>query len=291
MNYPDRVLIKARAKERVLDRSFGVLMVSIAYLLLTEWISTVVNLIWTNPLTAISDRFSESMDTLLDQVAAQGSASDASVTMALSSAVTYARQLLSQPSQEVLLFVFLLLYLYTVVMGYGFSFYAMRTARGERQGASSLFDPLTMAGKVILLSLLLTLLVGVGIGFFIVPGVLFYYSTLLVPYVLLDHPEMSIFKAISAGWRMSKGHRVQLFTLEFSFIGWDLLGLLVSNLGYNLGRIFTSGEALGTILSLVCYTVVYAFVLPYRELSLVQFYDTIRPQDLRVEETPVKADN
>lgn len=287
MNYPDRVLIKARAKERVLDRSFGVLMVSIAYLLLTEWISTVVNLIWTNPLTAISDRFSESMDTLLDQVAAQGSASDASVTMALSSAVTYARQLLSQPSQEVLLFVFLLLYLYTVVMGYGFSFYAMRTARGERQGASSLFDPLTMAGKVILLSLLLTLLVGVGIGFFIVPGVLFYYSTLLVPYVLLDHPEMSIFKAISAGWRMSKGHRVQLFTLEFSFIGWDLLGLLVSN----LGRIFTSGEALGTILSLVCYTVVYAFVLPYRELSLVQFYDTIRPQDLRVEETPVKADN
>lgn len=291
MNYPDRVLIKARAKERVLDRSFGVLMVSIAYLLLTEWISTVVNLIWTNPLTAISDRFSESMDTLLDQVAAQGSASDASVTMALSSAVTYARQLLSQPSQEVLLFVFLLLYLYTVVMGYGFSFYAMRTARGERQGASSLFDPLTMAGKVILLSLLLTLLVGVGIGFFIVPGVLFYYSTLLVPYVLLDHPEMSIFKAISAGWRMSKGHRVQLFTLEFSFIGWDLLGLLVSNLGYNLGRIFTSGEALGMILSLVCYTVVYAFVLPYRELSLVQFYDTIRPQDLRVEETPVKADN
>ncbi|MCD8335162.1 MAG: DUF975 family protein [Clostridiales bacterium] len=291
MNYPDRVLIKARAKERVLDRSFGVLMVSIAYLLLTEWISTVVNLIWTNPLTAISDRFSESMDTPLDQVAAQGSASDASVTMALSSAVTYARQLLSQPSQEVLLFVFLLLYLYTVVMGYGFSFYAMRTARGERQGASSLFDPLTMAGKVILLSLLLTLLVGVGIGFFIVPGVLFYYSTLLVPYVLLDHPEMSIFKAISAGWRMSKGHRVQLFTLEFSFIGWDLLGLLVSNLGYNLGRIFTSGEALGTILSLACYTVVYAFVLPYRELSLVQFYDTIRPQDLRVEETPVKADN
>ncbi|MCD7829951.1 MAG: DUF975 family protein [Clostridiales bacterium] len=295
MNYPDRVLIKDRAKERVLDRSFGVLMVSIAYLLLTEWISTVVNLIWTNPLTAISDRFSESMNTLLEPVAAQGSLSeasvDASVNMALSSAVTYARQLLSQPSQEVLLFLFLLLYLYTVVMGYGFSFYAMRTARGERLGAGSLFDPLTMAGKVILLSLLLTLLVGVGIGFFIVPGVLFYYSTLLAPYVLLDHPEMSIFKAISAGWRMSKGHRVRLFTLEFSFIGWDLLGLLVSNLGYNLGRIFTSGEALGTILSLVCYTVVYAYVLPYRELSLVQFYDTIRPQDLRVEETPVKADN
>ncbi len=291
MNYPDRVLIKSRAKKQVLDQSFGILMVSIAYLLLTEWISSIVSLIWTSPLTAISDRFSESMDTLLDQVAAQGSISDASVNMALSSAMTYARQLLAQPQQEVLLFVFLLLYLYTVVMGYGFSFYAMRTARGERLGTGSLFDTLWMAGKIILLSLLLTVLVGVGVGFFIFPGVFIYFSTLLVPYVLLDHPEMSIFKAISAGWRMSKGHRVQLFTLEFSFIGWDLLGLLATNVGYNVGWVFFSSDRLGTILSLLCYTVVYAFVLPYREIALVHFYDTIRPQDLRVEETPVKADN
>ncbi|MCD8147013.1 MAG: DUF975 family protein [Clostridiales bacterium] len=291
MNYPDRVLIKSRAKKQVLDQSFGILMVSIAYLLLTEWLSTVVNLIWTSPLTAISDRFSESMDTLLGQVAAQGSVSDASMTVALSSAMTYARQLLAQPQQEVLLFLFLLLYLYTVVMGYGFSFYAMRTARGERLGAGSLFDPLWMAGKIILLSLLLTVLVGLGVGLFIIPGILIYYGTLLVPYVLLDHPEISIFKALSAGWRMSRGHRIQLFTLEFSFIGWDILGLLVSNVGYNLGRIFTSGDTLGTILSLICYTAVYAFVLPYREIALVHFYDTIRPQDLRVEETPVKVDN
>ncbi|MCD8050434.1 MAG: DUF975 family protein [Clostridiales bacterium] len=291
MNYPDRVLIKSRAKKQVLDQSFGILMVSIAYLLLTEWISTVVNLIWTNPLTAISDRLSESMDTLLDQVAAQGSISDASVTVALSSAMTYARQLLAQPQQEILLFVFLLLYLYAVVMGYGFSFYAMRTARGERLGAGSLFDPLWMAGKIILLSLLLTVLVGVGVGLFIIPGVFIYFSTLLVPYVLLDHPEMSIFKAISAGWRMSKGHRVQMFTLELSFIGWDLLGLLATNVGYNVGWVFFGSDGLGTILSLLCYTVVYAFVLPYREIALVHFYDTIRPQDLRVEEKPVKVNN
>ncbi len=291
MNYPDRVLIKSRAKARVLDQSYGVLMVSIAYLLLTEWISSVVNLIWTSPLTAISDQLSSSMDALLEQVAVQGSVSDANMTALYTSVISYARQLLAQPQQQMLLFLFLLLYLYTVVMGYGFSFYAMRTARGERLGASSLFDPLWMAGKIIVLSLLLTVLVGVGMGFFIVPGVFIYYSTLLVPYVLLDHPEMSIFKAISAGWRMSKGHRVQLFTLEFSFIGWDILGLLVSNIGYNLGLIFTSGETLVTILSLVCYTALYAFVLPYRELALVHFYDTIRPQDLRVEETPVKVDD
>ncbi|MCC8076157.1 MAG: DUF975 family protein [Clostridiales bacterium] len=291
MNYPDRVLIKSRAKKQVLDQSFGILMVSIAYLVLTEWISSIVSLIWTNPLTAISDRFSESMDTLLDQVAAQGSISDASVNMALSSAMAYARQLLAQPQQEVLLFVFLLIYLYTVVMGYGFSFYAMRTARGERLGVGSLFDTLWMAGKIILLSLLLTVLVGVGMGFFIFPGVFIYFSTLLVPYVLLDHPEMSIFKAISAGWRMSKGHRVQLFTLELSFIGWDILGLLATNVGYNVGWVFFSSDRLGTILSLLCYTVVYTFVLPYREIALVHFYDTIRPQDLRVEEKPVKVDN
>ncbi|MCD7838927.1 MAG: DUF975 family protein [Clostridiales bacterium] len=290
MNYPDRVLIKARAKKRVLDQSFGVLMVSIAYLLLTEWISSVVDLIWTNPLDAISDRFSESMNALLNQIAARGSISNAGMSAIYTSALSYARQLLAQPQQEVLLFLFLLLYLYTVVMGYGFSFYAMRTARGERLRAGALFDSLWMAGKFILLSLLITLSVGLGVSLLVLPGVVIYYSSMLVPYVLLDHPEMSIFKALSAGWRMSKGHRVQLFTLDFSFIGWSLLCLLVTNLGYNLGWIVTSSETLATILGLVGYTVVYAFVLPYRELSLVHFYDTIRPQDLRVEEMPVKAE-
>ncbi|MCD8189661.1 MAG: DUF975 family protein [Clostridiales bacterium] len=290
MNYPDRVLLKSRAKKQVLDRSLGVLMVSIAYLVLTEWISSVVNLIWTSPLTAISDRLSDSMNALLEQVAVQGTVSDANMTALYTSVFSYARQLLAQPRQQILLFLFLLLYLYTVVMGYGFSFYAMHTARGERLGVGSLFDSLWMAGKVIVLSLLLTVLVGVGMGLFIIPGIFIYYSTLLVPYVLLDHPEMSIFKAISAGWRMSKGHRVQLFTLEFSFIGWDLLGLLATNVGYNVGWVFFGSDVLGTILSLICYTVVYAFVLPYRELALVHFYDTIRPQDLRVEETPVRMD-
>lgn len=283
MMYLDRILLKARARERVLDRSFGVMSVSFVYFLLTDWISTLANLIVTSPIDAIGERFTNGLNNVMNQAVASGGTEVLDFSPVYSATISFARELLSKPSQQFILFFFLLFYFYSVVMSYGYSGYAMRVARGERLRASVLFDQLWLAGKIILMSLLISIIVGLWSMLFLLPGVYFFYSYLLAPYVLLDHPEMSVFRAMKTSAQISRGYKRQLLMLDLSFIGWLLLSFVVTNIGYDIGLLFNS-EAVGNVFSTLLYTVVAVFVMPYRELSLVNFYDAIRPQDLNVDQ-------
>lgn len=282
MIYPDRIQIKRRAKDRVLDQSVGVLFVSFLYLVLTDWISTLANLIITNPIDSIQSQFAHSLNNIVGQAAASGGTESLNLSPVYSATISFARELLSRPSQQFILFFFLLFYFYSVVMSYGYSGYAMRVARGERPRGSALFDQLWLAGKIIVMSLLISIIVGLWSLLFLLPGVYFFYSYLLAPYVLLDHPEMSVFRAMKTSAQIARGHKRQLLVLDLSFLGWILLGFVVMNIGYDIGAVFNS-EAVGSILSTLLQTAVYVFVMPYRELSLVNFYEAIRPQDLKVE--------
>ncbi len=61
---------------------------------------------------------------------------------------------------------------------------------------------------------------------FFIPGIVKSYSYRLVPYLLKDHPELSATEAITRSRQMMNGHKWQAFTLDLSFIGWYLLGIL-----------------------------------------------------------------
>ena len=49
------------------------------------------------------------------------------------------------------------------------------------------------------------------------------YSYSMSELILIDHPEYSPLKAITESKKMMYGHRVELFILGLSFIGWFLL--------------------------------------------------------------------
>ena len=72
--------------------------------------------------------------------------------------------------------------------------------------------------KSILLALLYILL--------IVPGVIFTYKWRFSTYILAEHPEMSFGDAMRASDKMTKGHKWELFVLDLSFIGWNILVVL-----------------------------------------------------------------
>ena len=59
---------------------------------------------------------------------------------------------------------------------------------------------------------------------FIVPGVIKGYEYAMVPYLLLDHPEMSRQEIFAESKRMMMGNKWDAFVLDLSFIGWNLLG-------------------------------------------------------------------
>ena len=60
----------------------------------------------------------------------------------------------------------------------------------------------------------------------IVPGIIKAYSYRMVPYILADNPELSANEAITRSRQMMDGNKWQAFLLDFSFIGWFLLGIL-----------------------------------------------------------------
>lgn len=66
---------------------------------------------------------------------------------------------------------------------------------------------------------------------FIIPGIIASYSYAMTYYVLADDPGLSAREAISYSKDMMWGNRSRLFCLWFSFIGWELLGVLSFGIG------------------------------------------------------------
>lgn len=66
----------------------------------------------------------------------------------------------------------------------------------------------------------------------IVPGIVKAFSYAMTPFILVDHPELSVNEAIHKSSRMMQGHRFDLFFLYLSFIGWFLLALLTCGIGF-----------------------------------------------------------
>ena len=98
---------------------------------------------------------------------------------------------------------------------------------------------------------------------FIVPGIVKALSYSMTRYILLDRPELSATEAINESRKMMDGHKMELFVLELSFIGWILLGII------------TAGIAM-------------IYVTPYMETTTAAFYETIKGAEAKSE--PVNAE-
>ncbi len=66
---------------------------------------------------------------------------------------------------------------------------------------------------------------------FIIPGIIKYYSYRMVPYILADNPGIGSKAAIDLSNEMTNGHKLDMFILDLSFIGWYLLGALAFGVG------------------------------------------------------------
>ena len=65
----------------------------------------------------------------------------------------------------------------------------------------------------------------------IIPGIIKGFAYSLVPYILVDKPELSANEAINLSMKMMKGHKFDFFWLCLSFIGWILLAILTLGIG------------------------------------------------------------
>ncbi len=65
----------------------------------------------------------------------------------------------------------------------------------------------------------------------IIPGIVKAYAYSMVPYILADNPNIGARRAIELSNNMTQGHKLDMFVLDLSFIGWYLLGALALGIG------------------------------------------------------------
>ncbi|MDE6546550.1 MAG: DUF975 family protein [Lactobacillus sp.] len=72
---------------------------------------------------------------------------------------------------------------------------------------------------------------------FIIPGFIKGYSYAMTPYILKDkfsagQTDIGATEAITESRQLMNGHKMDLFVLDLSFIGWGLLGLITLGIGF-----------------------------------------------------------
>ena len=117
------------------------------------------------------------------------------------------------------------------ILNAGFVIFILNSVRANAPTVFNLLDGFTQFFRVIILSILQGLIVGLGTLLLIVPGIIAAYTYRFALHILLDHPEMGIFQCMAASRTMMRGYKGQLFMLDLSMIGWILLFLVFPPVG------------------------------------------------------------
>ena len=137
----------------------------------------------------------------------------------------------------------------------GLAYVFMMTIREKKVTFENLFEGFKKPGfsatiglnvKMAIFILLWTLL-------FYIPGIIAVFKYSMAPYILMDHPEMTGGEAITASKNLMKGKKWKLFCVEFSFIGWCLLGALT-------------------------FGIAFIWIEPYMQATVAAFYEDIKDE-------------
>jgi len=116
------------------------------------------------------------------------------------------------------------------VLQVGFVMMSLAALRGEQQSTSNVFgafkDFAHVAGlvfvtlaKIFLWSLL-----------FIIPGIIAQYRYAMAYYIYAENPELTYDETLKLSSDMMRGHKIELFVFQLSFILWILLGIVTFGL-------------------------------------------------------------
>lgn len=163
----------------------------------------------------------------------------AALYLGLGLALSFVNQLANRNSSDSLispvgLFVTILTALLSSVLAVGFVLYCMAIRRGERAEYLTLFDGFSFVGKIIALELLTSLFIMLWSMLFIVPGIVAAYRYQFALYNLCENPGIGVMEALDMSKRQTWGYKGQLFVLNLSYLGWELLSMfpLIIILGY-----------------------------------------------------------
>lgn len=136
---------------------------------------------------------------------------------------------------------------------WGFYILFLNLTRGEKIEYKRMFDGFHDWQRIGVTLLLMILYVFLWMLLFIVPGIIKSLSYSMTYYILKDDPQIKEEAAIELSKQMMEGHKMELFKLQLSFIGWALLSIL--SLGIGL-----------------------FFLIPYMNTAFAHFYEDLKAE-------------
>lgn len=128
------------------------------------------------------------------------------------------------------IFISILAFLLNAVLSAGFVLYCMAIRRGERAEYLTLFDGFSFVGKLILLDLITALFIFLWSLLFLIPGIVRSYAYFAVPYILAENPDLDHNRVLQLSMDMTRGHKMDIFFTQLSFIFWFLLDAITWNI-------------------------------------------------------------
>lgn len=124
------------------------------------------------------------------------------------------------------IFVNILTSLLSNVLAVGFLLYCMSIRQGLRAEYLTLFDGFSFAGKVIGLAVVQTFFILLWSLLFLIPGIVAAYRYRFAFLNLCENPELGCMDALELSKRQTLGYKSQVFMLDLSYLGWELLASL-----------------------------------------------------------------
>ena len=97
---------------------------------------------------------------------------------------------------------------------------------------SDFVEGLSLWRRGILAGFLVSLKIFLWSLLFFIPGIIKTYAYSQTFFLVVEYPKLSIRKAIRVSQEITKGHKLDIFVTQMSFLGWSILAVLTAGIGF-----------------------------------------------------------
>jgi uncharacterized membrane protein len=121
---------------------------------------------------------------------------------------------------------------------YGLAYVFLKASRSEKLDTKDMLAPFRNYFNAVLANLLVTIVIGIGIVFLIVPGIVLACKLAFVPYLVVDR-KLDAIEAFKESWRMTGGHALEIFLIGLLAIPIGLAGIILLGVGLIVSTMWT----------------------------------------------------
>lgn len=110
--------------------------------------------------------------------------------------------------------------------------YHLNLIDGKESSFSDLFSHFSRLGPALVMNLLSFLFIILWMFLLIIPGIIAAFRYSMAPYIMAEDPNCGGYEALRRSKQLMKGHKMDLFLLGLSFIGWSILCVFTLGIGF-----------------------------------------------------------